>query len=178
MNRVGILVDLSHVNDGTMSDALHATRAPVMFSHSSARALAHHSRDVPDSILRLVPANGGIVMVNFNPAFVSEAVRVYEDSLEPRARALRAAGTDSAAIADSVKAWRARAPKATLQQRSEEHTSELQSPCNLVCRLLLEKKKKKKNKPCINKLINRGLRIRPRISLPVAQPCRYTAPRR
>ena len=116
MNRVGILVDLSHVNDGTMSDALHATRAPVMFSHSSARALAHHSRDVPDSILRLVPANGGIVMANFNPAFVSEAVRVYEDSLEPRARALRAAGTDSAAIADSVKAWRARAPKATLQQ--------------------------------------------------------------
>src|SRR6266581_721392 len=71
MNRVGILVDLSHVNDGTMSDALHATRAPVMFSHSSARALAHHSRDVPDSILRLVPANGGIVMVNFNPAFVA-----------------------------------------------------------------------------------------------------------
>src|SRR2546430_17192619 len=57
MNRVGILVDLSHVNDGTMSDALHATRAPVMFSHSSARALAHHSRDVPDSILRLVPAD-------------------------------------------------------------------------------------------------------------------------
>src|SRR2546427_10716047 len=94
----------------------HATRAPVMFSHSSARALAHHSRDVPDSILRLVPANGGIVMVNFNPAFVSEAVRVYEDSLEPRARALRAAGTDSAAMADSGKAWRARAPKATLQQ--------------------------------------------------------------
>src|SRR2546426_12583246 len=82
-----------------------------MFSHSSARALAHHSRDVPDSILRLVPANGGIVMVNFNPAFVSEAVRVYEDSLEPRARALRAAGTDSAAIADSVKAWRGRAPQ-------------------------------------------------------------------
>src|SRR2546422_8063613 len=55
-------------------------------------------------------------MVNCNPAFVSEAVRVYEDSLEPRARALRAAGTGSAAMADSVKAWRARAPKATLQQ--------------------------------------------------------------
>src|SRR3989475_13301882 len=96
MNRVGILVDLSHVNDGTMSDALHAARAPVMVSHSSAPAPAHHSRDVPDSILRLVPANGGIVMVNFNPAFVS---------------------------------------------RSEEHTSELQSQSNLVCRLLLEKKK-------------------------------------
>src|SRR6184192_313443 len=116
MNRLGILVDLSHVNDGTMSDALHAARAPVMFSHSSARALTHHARDVPDSILRLVPPNGGIVMVNFNPGFVSEAVRVYADSLESRARALRAAGTDSATRRDSVQAWQARAPKATLQQ--------------------------------------------------------------
>src|SRR3989441_12613335 len=86
---------------------MHSTpRGPPSCSRTRPRALAHHSRDVPDSILRLVPANGGIVMVNFNPAFVSEAVRVYEDSLEPRARALRAAGTDSAAIADSVKAWR------------------------------------------------------------------------
>src|SRR5881409_3536648 len=102
MNRLGIMVDLSHVNDGTMSDALHAARAPVMFSHSSARALSHHSRNVPDSILRLVAPNGGIVMVNFNPGFVSEAVRVYEDSLEPRVRALKAAGTDTAAIRDSL----------------------------------------------------------------------------
>src|SRR5437773_884870 len=116
MNRLGILVDLSHVNDATMSDALHAARAPVMFSHSSARALSHHSRNVPDSILRLVAPNGGIVMVNFNPGFVSEAVRVYEDSLEPRVRALKAAGTDTAAIRDSLRTWRARAPKATLQQ--------------------------------------------------------------
>src|SRR2546428_24294 len=116
MNRLGILADLSHVNDGTMSDALRATSAPVMFSHSSARALTHHARDVPDSILRLVPPNGGIVMVNFNPGFVSEAVRVYADSLESRARALRAAGIDSATLRDSSKAWQARAPKATLQQ--------------------------------------------------------------
>src|SRR5947209_14434961 len=116
MNRLGILVDLSHVNDGTMSDALHAARAPVMFSHSSARALTHHARDVPDSILRLVAPNGGIVMVNFNPGFVSEAVRVYEDGRGARARALRAAGTDTAAIRDSLRTWRARAPKATLQQ--------------------------------------------------------------
>jgi len=116
MNRLGIVVDLSHVNDATMSEALHTTRAPVMFSHSSARALTGHARDVPDSILRLVPANGGIVMVNFNPGFVSEAVRVYEDSMEARGRALRAAGVDAALVADSVKLWGARAPKATLAQ--------------------------------------------------------------
>ncbi|PYP59163.1 MAG: membrane dipeptidase [Gemmatimonadetes bacterium] len=116
MNRVGIVVDLSHVNDATMSDALHATRAPVMFSHSSARALTGHARDVPDSILKLVPGNGGIVMVNFNPGFVSEAVRLYEDSMESRARALRAAGAAATSVAESTKAWVARAPKATLGQ--------------------------------------------------------------
>jgi membrane dipeptidase len=116
MNRLGILVDLSHVNDATMSDALHATRAPIMFSHSSARALTHHARDVPDSILKLVRANGGIVMVNFNPGFVSEAVRLYDDSMEARARSLRAAGVDPTTVADSMKAWAARAPKATLAQ--------------------------------------------------------------
>ncbi len=116
MNRLGILVDLSHVNDATMSDALRAARAPIMFSHSSARALTHHARDVPDSILKLVRANGGIVMVNFNPGFVSEAVRVYEDSTEARVHALRASGADANVVADSLKAWTARAPKATLAQ--------------------------------------------------------------
>src|SRR5256886_2890783 len=116
MNRLGIVVDLSHVNDATMSDALHTTRAPVMFSHSSARALTGHARDVPDSILRLVPSNGGIVMVNFNPGFVSEVVRVYEDSMDARARALRAAGVETSSIAESLKTWRARGPKATLAQ--------------------------------------------------------------
>ena len=71
MNRVGMMVDISHVSDGTMSDALRVSEAPVIFSHSSARALANHARNVPDSILKLMPKNGGIVMVNIFPGFVN-----------------------------------------------------------------------------------------------------------
>src|SRR3989442_2190787 len=86
MNRLGIVVDLSHVNDATMSDALHTTRAPVMFSHSSARALTGHARDVPDSILKLVPKNGGVVMGNFHPRFRSAAGGPVDDNHATPAR--------------------------------------------------------------------------------------------
>ena len=122
MNWLGMLVDLSHVSPDTMEDAIRVAQAPVIISHSSARAVTDVTRNVPDNILRLLPKNGGVVMVTFVPGFLAPKVAAWSKlQTAEQARLTQQFPGNAAAVKQGVDAWaRAHpAPRAAMTQAAD-----------------------------------------------------------
>jgi membrane dipeptidase len=114
MNRLGMIVDISHVSPKVMHDVLDVSKSPVMFSHSSMKALTDHPRNVPDDVLLRLKANQGVVMVTFIPDFVSQAVAEWSKQVEKRTKS-----ASSSAEIDRIRTEYAKthpAPHATLKE--------------------------------------------------------------
>ena len=115
MNRLGMLVDISHISSEAMRDVLRVSRSPIIASHSSAFALAAHPRNVPDDVLRGVAENGGVIMVNFYPGFILQELAPEVGERANTIKAIRAKHLDNAAgkaaANEAVEAWECDHPK-------------------------------------------------------------------
>lgn len=142
MNRIGMIVDLSHVAEQTMVDALECTVSPIIFSHSSCRTVCAHVRNVPDAVLERLPANGGVLMATFVPAFVSEECREYQTRAEAKRLELGLAvgfhdiaPQEDLAAAQEFKGWESShpPPSATINDvvRHLEHARDIVGPQHL-----------------------------------------------